>query len=132
MSEEQLCARDVMRRTFVAAAPEDTIGETAEKLGEANVGSALVLDFGRLIGIVTSRDVLRTVAARAHPSEARVREWMTADPVTVSAESPLDEAAEAMLVGGFHHLPVVDNERPVGVIGFRAVAGAVTTGIPGW
>ena len=47
-----------------------------------DLDSALVADYGRLIGIVTSRDLLRAFASRVHPSEARVREWMTAEPVT--------------------------------------------------
>lgn len=129
---QELCASDVMRRAFVTVEPEDTIGETAEKLAKADTGSALVVEYGQLVGILTSRDVLRTVADRAHPSEARVREWMTPHPVTVSRETPVDEAAEVMLVGGFHHLPVVEEGRPAGVIGFRTVVGSVRSGLPGW
>jgi CBS domain-containing protein len=125
-------AGDVMARTFLTVAPEDTIGEVAEAMVEANAGSALVVDFGRLVGILTSRDVLRAIADRVHPSEARVREWMTAEPVTAARETPADDAARLMLAGGFHHLPVVDGEQPVGIVGLRAVIGAVRAGWPGW
>jgi CBS domain-containing protein len=100
-------------------------------MAEADTGSALVAESGRLIGIVTSRDVLRAIAARAHPSDARVREWMTAEPVTASPDMPALEAAHAMLAGGFHHLPVVQDGRPVGVVGLRAV-GFPKLGVPGW
>jgi CBS domain-containing protein len=129
---ELLCAGDVMTRTFVAVEPEDTIGEVAEKLSRAEAGSALVVEFGELIGILTSRDVLRMVAGRAHPSEARVREWMTPEPVTAVPDTPVEEAAHAMIAGGFHHLPVIHDGRPLGVIGLRAVIGTLTTGFPGW
>ena len=76
-------------------------------------------DFGRLIGILTSRDLLRAFAGRVHPSEARVREWMTAEPVTVSAATPIEAAVTLMTEYGFHHLPVIEDERPAGMLGLR-------------
>jgi CBS domain-containing protein len=127
-----LCAGDMMARAFVTAAPEDTLGELAEHLAEADAGSALVLEFGRLTGILTSRDIVRAVAGRVHPSEARVREWMSAAPVTAERDLPADEAARRMLEGGFHHLPVIEDDRPVGVVGLRSVVSALRRGFPGW
>jgi CBS domain-containing protein len=132
LATDELCAGDVMSRTFVSAAPEDTLGELAERLAAADVGSALVVEYGRLIGILTSRDIVRAVAGRVHPSEARVREWMSEAPVTAAPDLPVDEAARLMLNSGFHHLPVAENERPVGVVGLRAVVGVLRLGFPGW
>lgn len=129
---DELSAGDVMSRRFVSAAPEDTLGELAERLAAADAGSALVVEFGRLIGILTSRDIVRAVAGRVHPSEARVREWMSAAPVTAAPDLPADEAARLMLNGGFHHLPVTEGDRAVGVVGLRAVAGVLRRGLPGW
>jgi CBS domain-containing protein len=129
---DELRAGDMMARAFVTAAPEDTLGELAEHLAEADAGSALVLEFGRLTGILTSRDIVRAVAGRVHPSEARVREWMSAAPVTAETDLPIDDAARLMLEGGFHHLPVVENDRPVGVVGLRSVVSALRRGFPGW
>ena len=116
--------KDVMHAEPLVVAPEDTLGQAAELMRERDRGSALVADYGRLIGILTSRDLLRAFAARAHPSEARVREWMTADPVTVGPETSVEEAEFLLGEYGFHHLPVVgDEEQPVGVVGLRDVAG---------
>jgi CBS domain-containing protein len=107
---------------FVAAEPSDTLGEVAEKMREADAGSALVIDYGRLIGILTSRDVLRAVADRTHSAEARVRTWMTPDPCVARADTPAEEAALIMVEQGCHHLPVVDTDgRPIGVVGMRSV-----------
>jgi CBS domain-containing protein len=126
MTATQLVVADVMTRRFVVAASEDTLAETAEKMVADDLGSALVLEYGRLIGILTSRDVLRAIASRAHPSVARVRQWMSGDAATVTADATTDEAARTMIAGGFHHLPVVDAEnRPLGVVGFRAVSGTL-------
>lgn len=115
---------DVMTVDPLVVAPEDTIGEVAERMCERERGSALVAEYGRLIGILTSRDMLRALAGRTHSSEARVRHWMTADPIAVSPSSTLEAAAVLMTEHHIHHLPVVEGEQPVGVVGLRDVVRA--------
>ena len=112
---------DFMSRKVLSVAPEDTIGEAAQLMADANVGSSVVLEHGRLIGILTERDLLRAMAQRVHPSEARVREWMTAEPVAVSESTSADEAARLMVEHGFRHLPIVDGDRTLGVVSLRDV-----------
>jgi CBS domain-containing protein len=112
---------ELMTEDVLAVAPEDTLGEAAEHMTEASVGSAVVLDHGRLVGILTERDLMRAVAGRVHASEARVREWMTADPVTVDGSTSAVEAARIMLENGFRHLPVVEEGRTVGIVSLRDV-----------
>jgi CBS domain-containing protein len=112
---------ELMTREVLEVAPEDTLGQAAEAMVERGVGSAVVSDFGRLIGILTERDLLRAVAGRTHSSEARVREWMTADPVTATVATDLGEAARTMLDQGFRHLPVVDDDRAIGIVSIRDV-----------
>jgi CBS domain-containing protein len=128
---DEPCVRDLMSRRFISTAPEDTLGEMAERLTRADAGSALVLEFGRLTGILTSRDIVRAVADRVHPSEARVREWMSESPVTAEPDLSAEVAARLMVTGGFHHLPVTENGRPLGVVGLRAVVGVLQE-CPGW
>jgi CBS domain-containing protein len=108
-----------MTGAVVSVAPEDTLGEAAERMAEDGVGSAVVLDSGRLIGILTERDLLRAVAGRVHTSEARVREWMTVDPMTATEETSADEAMRTMLEQGFRHLPVIEEGRTIGVVSLR-------------
>lgn len=110
---------EVMSTDPLVVAPEDTLGEVTEKMRDRDTGSAAVADHGRLIGILTSRDLLRAVAARVHPSEARVREWMTAEPVSVAASTGIEGAVTLMNAHRIHHLPVVDGHRPVGMLGYR-------------
>lgn len=118
---------EIVKPTFIEVAPEDTLGEVAERMTERNVGAVVVKDFGRLIGILTERDLLKAMAARVHSSEARVREWMTEDPVTVDADLALDEAERLMIVRGFRHLPVVMEGDVVGVVSLRRVVAAMQT-----
>ena len=114
---------DVVNPDFLTVAPEDTLGEVAERMNQKNVGAVIVKDHGRLIGILTERDLLRAMAARVHTSDARVRQWMTADPLTAAPETDLEEASRIMLDNGFRHLPVVDGSNVLGVVSLRRVLG---------
>jgi CBS domain-containing protein len=117
---------DVMRTDFLVVAPEDTLGEVAQKMVDEHKGGAvLVKDFGRLIGILTERDLLKAIAGRVHTSSARVREWMTPEPITVAPSVDLEEAQRIMLDQGFRHLPVLDGDRLVGIVSLRRVVGAM-------
>jgi CBS domain-containing protein len=114
--------RDVMTTNVLTVAPEDTIGEAAQKMTEEGVGAVVVSDFGRMIGIFTERDLMRAVAGRVHSSEARVREWMTPDPITMTEEASVEEAGQTMIERGFRHIPVLAGERAVGIVSIRDVA----------
>jgi CBS domain-containing protein len=116
---------DAMRSDFVEVAPEDTLGEVAQKMVEAKTGSVAVLDYGRLIGILTERDMLKAMAGRVLTSDARAREWMTPDPITAAPDTPLEEAQATMLEQGFRHLPVTEGSRLVGIVSLRRVVAAM-------
>jgi sulfide:quinone oxidoreductase len=122
---DERTAHDLMSTDLLIVAPEDTLGEIAQKLRARNVGSALVAEYGRLVGILTSRDLLRAFAGRIHSSEARAREWMTAEPITVSPAASASSALRLMNEHRIHHLPVVEHGRAVGLVGMRQVAQAV-------
>jgi len=113
---------EVMTTDVLTVAPEDTIGEAAQKMTEQGVGAVVVCELGRLIGIFTERDLMRAVAGRVHPSEGRVREWMTPDPVTMTEDASVEEAGQTMIERGFRHIPVVAGDRAVGIVSIRDVA----------
>jgi CBS domain-containing protein len=116
---------DVMRTEVIDVAPEDTLGEVAERMSAVNVGAVVVKDYGRLIGILTERDMLKAMAARVHTSDARVREWMTEDPLTATAEMDVEDAAQVMLQHNFRHLPILDESGAVvGLVSLRRVVAA--------
>jgi CBS domain-containing protein len=114
---------DVMTRNLLTMEQEATLVEAAAAMTARRVGAALVVSGGRLIGILTERDMLRAMAARVHTSDARVRLWMTADPITVPPDMDLEDAAQIMLDNGFRHLPVVQGENVIGVASLRRVLG---------
>jgi CBS domain-containing protein len=114
---------DLMTKDVLTVEPSDTIGEAAEKMHDANVGAVVVVeDMVRIVGIVTERDLMRAVAQRARAAEARVRLWMTENPLTIEPETTIEEAAKIMFENNFRHLPVVKDGRPLGIVSLRVLA----------
>ena len=114
---------DLMVKDVLTVEPSDTIGEAAEKMHAANVGAVVVVeDYARVVGIVTERDLLRAVAQRVRAAEARVRQWMTVDPVTIGPDTTIEEAARIMFDHNFRHLPVVEDGRALGIVSLRLLA----------
>jgi CBS domain-containing protein len=95
-----------------------TLTEAAAQMHARGVGAALVLNGELLSGILTERDVLRAVATGAVEG-TKVGAWMTHDPETIGPEERPGHAAAIMLQGGFRHVPVLENERPVGIVSIR-------------
>ena len=114
---------EVMNRDVLAVDPTASIGEAAEKMMDAGVGAVVVMeDMVRIVGIVTERDLLRAVASRARAAEARVRQWMTPNPVTIEPETSIEDAAQVMFDNNFRHLPVVKDGRPLGIVSLRLLS----------
>jgi sulfide:quinone oxidoreductase len=116
VADDGEAVEEYMSSDLVVVAPEDTLGEVAEGLLERGTTAAAVAEYGRLIGILTVGDLIRASAMRVHPSEGRVRQWMTADPVTVASQSSVPAAAHLAREYGIRHLLVVNGDRPVGML----------------
>jgi CBS domain-containing protein len=110
--------RDRMSSDVLSVETSVSILEVAQRMVERNVGAVLVLDGGRLAGILTERDVLRAVA-RGLRDTTRVADCMTAHPETIGPDDTTELAAVLMIHGGFRHLPVVEGDNLVGVISIR-------------
>ena len=109
---------DTMSRDLVTVEAAAPLRDAASRMNERRVGAALVLDGGRLTGILTERDVLRAVAAD-RVAETTVADWMTGHPETVEPTDLTGTAAVIMIHGGFRHLPVVDAGEVVGIVSIR-------------
>lgn len=105
----------------VSAAGDDSLRAAARTMTEARVGMVVVLDSGRLAGILTERDVLRAVAEAVDPDAATVADVMTRDVVTVEPEWEVYEAAAEMAAHNFRHLVVARGDEVAGVVSIRDV-----------
>jgi len=116
---------DVMTVRVVQAGPDETAREAIRKMLAANVGSIAICDGPRLVGIFTERDVLRLAGEALDLDALAVRDVMTADPITIQAEGDVLAAARIMSERRIRHLPVMQGENILGVVGIRDVMGAL-------
>jgi CBS domain-containing protein len=112
----------------VTVRPGTTVGETIQIMLANDIGALLVVsDHGKLLGIFSERDLLVRVAG-LHPDYADlpVEEFMTPKPETVTIDDKLCFALHKMDVGGYRHLPVLREGRPVGVLSVRDMLRHIT------
>jgi CBS domain-containing protein len=105
---------------LLSVEPETTIADVARDMRKEDSDCVAVMSQGRLVGIITERDLVRAIADGLDPHEARADVVMTADPATVGADEDVAVVAVKMMRLGVRHLPVVDKAgKPVGLVSAR-------------
>lgn len=114
----QRSIRSIVEHREVITAPESmTVSEAATVMREKKTGAILIVNEGRLAGIFTERDALfRLVAEGRDATTTRLSDVMTRDPRTIHPDKPFSEALQIMHDGSFRNVPVVENDRPLGII----------------
>lgn len=108
------------------------VSAAVARMRDGEVGCLLVTRAGRLVGIFTERDLLTRVLAAGLPLSTPMAECMTTDPVRVRAKDSVRVAMQRMELGGYRHLPVVDDkDRPTGVLSARRVMHYLVEHFPG-
>jgi CBS domain-containing protein len=114
--------REGMSETVLTVGPSHSLRTVARLMSERRVGAAVVMDpDGSGPGIITERDVLISVGAGLDPELESVAEHLTRDVVYAAPDWSLEEAAAAMVRGGFRHLIVLDGGETVGILSVRDV-----------
>jgi CBS domain-containing protein len=111
-------ARNHMSRSLLTVEPGLGLKAVAERMVDKDVGAVLVIEHGRLVGILTERDILRAVAGGI-TDDTLVSDWMTRDPETMDPDETTQTAAVLMIHGGFRHMPIVDGDEVVGMLSIR-------------
>lgn len=96
-----------------------SLAEATTLMNDHRIGSLVVTDGDRVVGILTERDLLRAAAGRADPTHEAVRRWMTADPDVLGPREEVGAAWSGLTHHHYRHLPVVDGEDLVGVVSIR-------------
>jgi CBS domain-containing protein len=110
----------VAQQTPITVVRTSSVLTAARLMKERNVGALMVLDGARLIGIFTERDALfRVLAAGLDPAGTRIGDVMTRQPQTIHPDEPFLRALRIMHEGKFRHLPVVEYDRPLGMVSVR-------------
>src|SRR2546423_7848653 len=110
---------DVMSREVLTVSTSETVADASAHMNERKVGSVLVTDGTRVLGILTERDLIKTSAAGVDTSIAKVSEWMTPDPDTISSDVGIQQAFTSLWEHGYRHIPVVDDGELRGVVTMR-------------
>ena len=103
--------------------PSTTVGEAVALMAQYRIGSTMVMDGTRLVGIFTERDTVRAISQSHDAPGHEVSSWMTRDPMTVAPDDDTETALNTMLTHGFRHLPVVDGGEVIGIVSIRDLAG---------
>jgi len=107
-------------------APEGQLIDAVSVMAQHNMGSLVVIDKGRMVGMLTFKEVLMALDKRRGAlDDARVRDTMEHDPVTASPAMEVNDLRRIMIESGARYLPVMDRDNLLGVISFRDVAKAV-------
>lgn len=100
-----------------SVSPDSTVYDALETLEDRNLGSLVVIDNGKLIGVFTERDYARKVILKGRASkETLIKEIMTGRPIVVSLQTSIEECMQIMTDKHIRHLPVMDNGELVGII----------------
>jgi CBS domain-containing protein len=121
--------RDILRvkgSTLFTVAPDTALQTAVLVMSEHDVGSLVVMDYDKLVGILTFREVISALATHhGKLDDIPVRTVMNQKPLTCNMETEIDEVRRMMLVDHVRYLPVVDQKMLMGVISFYDVAKSV-------
>jgi CBS domain-containing protein len=111
-----------MSPTVLTVGPDHTLRAVAQLMSRRQVGAAVVMDpESGGPGIITERDILTSLGAEQDPDVEQVASHLTSDVVYAAPDWSLEEAASAMVRGGFRHLIVVERGETVGILSVRDV-----------
>jgi CBS domain-containing protein len=114
---------DVMTRNPETIEADEPVLEAARRMRDADIGNVVVLDNGRVVGILTDRDIVVRVVAEELGSSTLVREACSAgDLQTVGPDTSLQQAVQLMRANAIRRLPVVENDRAVGILSLGDLA----------
>ena len=120
-----MLVREGMTEVVLTVGPGHTLREAAASMCERRVGAAVVLDpEAQGPGVITERDILRAVGSGQDPDAERVADHLTAKLTFAAPDWSLEDAAAAMVRGGFRHLVVVDGAELAGILSMRDIVRA--------
>ena len=110
---------EVMTVPALTAAGEEPLAVAARRMADASIGSVVVVEGNRPVGILTERDLLTAAANDADPRTALVADWMTRDPECLEADATIDDAWRRLGERGYRHIPVVAGGEFKGIVSMR-------------
>jgi len=114
--------REVMTEGLVTAAPASSVREVAELMRERNVGSVVLVEGDRAVGMVTDRDLAISVVADGRDVSDRAADHASAPVISGEPDMDVSEAAELMVRHAVRRLVLTEDERPIGIVTLDDIA----------
>jgi CBS domain-containing protein len=108
--------RDIMTDDVECCSLLDNVYEVAVKMKELNVGAIPIVDQGKLVGMITDRDIVLRCIAEKHPASSKVEDIMSSDLITISVDANSKEAVQLMAKHQIRRLPVVEGGKLIGIV----------------
>jgi CBS domain-containing protein len=108
--------RDVMNKNVIVGKKDLTIKEASEVMSKLRIGSLVITEDQKIIGIITSTDIIKSIASEKKPDITLAEEVMTKDVLTIDPEATIEEAVEIMIKNKVKKLPVVSEDKIVGIV----------------
>ena len=113
---ENTFVNQVMSKNVLTAEKSTSLQDAAQEMNKRNVGCVIITEKSKPIGIITERDFVTKVAAEGRPLFTEISEVMSSPLITIDPEETIWEASEIMKEKLIHKLPVIENDRIIGVI----------------
>jgi CBS domain-containing protein len=126
-----MLVREAMAGPVETCTPDVTVAQAAKRMTDEDHGAMPIALHGFLIGIITERDVLRSVGLGNNPELTMVNDLMTPDPDYLEPDVSVEDAADWMLAAGYRHLPVAEDGKILGMLSIKDVLWALTGGTEG-
>ena len=119
---KKILVKEIMRHDIlVTAKPDEKVIDAVEKMAKYKVGSVVIIDDGKVLGIITERDIINLVASKKDLNE-KLEFYMTKAPITIYFDENLEKAIQIMKEKNIRHLPVVNKEgKLIGMISARDI-----------
>lgn len=112
-----MLVKEIMNTDVKTVSPDSSVQKAAEEMSKYHVGCLIVVEDSRLVGIVTERDIMRDVVAKAFDAkETKVRDVMTKEVIMVDPERDVEDAAEIMVEKKIKKLPVIHKDKVIGIV----------------
>ena len=111
-----MLVKNVMNKKVVIAKPEATLREASKVMSDLNIGCLVVVEKEKIVGIITSSDILKSIASGKDPDETLVQEMMSKPVKTIDSDKTIEDAANLMVQNKIKKLPVVDEGKLIGMV----------------
>lgn len=109
----------IMATDLATVGPEYNVADVASVMDARGIGSVIVLEDDRVLGILTERDILKVIGGGEDPKNVAAHEALTDDLITIRPDATVEDAAREMVNAKVRHLPVISDEGLIGMVSMR-------------